>query len=219
MREDLKVFMRKKLLVFILVIIVAISGSMLFSYSRVSKGYELNKIGSNTKVIGELIKDHQYKFHSNIVLGNDGALAASILDLSLCADIEFDASTNNYLLKNPKLQITPIGCEQYDKEGEYLTSTSCSANYKFGMKPNQAFKQTIDVGYAKLLLDNKNIKITNIRSEDPKININSISDLKRFKDNNADILIQYNTLQQYFTQWYNIKFNLTSDKEGVFSIN
>lgn len=209
--------MRKRLLVLALVAII-ILGSAFYSNTKAYKGYEVNKIGSNIKVIGELIKDNQYRFRSNIMLGEKEPLSSSILELNLYAQVEFDNNTNKYVLKNPKLEITPMGCEQYDKQQEYLTQTGYSANYQFGIKPNQSYNQTMAVGYAKLFLNNKNIKINSIKSVDAKSKINSVSSLKRAKDNNVNVAIDYNSLEQNFTQWYSVKFNLTSDKEGEFII-
>jgi hypothetical protein len=211
--------MKKKLLILVLIAIIIFSGTAFYSSTKASKGYEVNKIGSNIKVKGELIKENQYRFHSNIMLGEKEPLSSSILELNLYAQVEFDNDTNKYVLKNPKLEITPIGCEQYDKQQEYLTPTGYSANYKFGIKPNQSFNQTMAVGYAKLFLNNKNIKINSIKSVNTESKINSISSLKRAKDNNANVAINYNSLEQYFTNWYCIEFNLISDKEGEFIIN
>lgn len=76
----------------------------------------------------------------------------------------------------------------------------------------------MDVGYAKLLSNNKNIEISEIESTNSQSKINTVSNLRRATDNNVNVMIDYNTLEQYFSQWYSIEFNLLSDKKGVFNI-
>lgn len=210
--------MKKKLLVLILVVIIIFSGVIFFNVTKVSEGYDVNKIGSSIEVTGELTKDNEYRFHTNIQLGEEEPLSYSILELNLYTQIEFDKNANKYILKNPKLEIIPIACEQYDKQKKYLTVTEYSANYQFGIKAYQSFKQTMAVGYAKLLSNNKNIQINGIESIDSHSKINTVSSLRRATDNNVNVVIDYNTLEQYFSQWYNIKFDLISDKKGVFNI-
>lgn len=209
--------MKKKLLVLILVVITIFSGVTFYNVNKISKGYNVNKLGS-IEVTGELISGNQYRFHTNVLLGKEIPLSSSILELNLYTQIEFDKNANKYILKNPKLEITPIGCEQYDKQQEYLTTNEYSVNCQFGIKPYQSFKQTMAVGYAKLLSNSKNIQINNIKNTDSQSKINTVSGLRRSKDNNANVEIDYNILEQYFSQWYNIKFNLVSDKKGVFNI-
>lgn len=210
--------MKKKLLVLTLVVISIFLGVIFFNVTKVSEGYDVNKIGSSIEVTGELTKDNEYRFHTNIQLGEEEPLSYSILELNLYTQIEFDKNANKYILKNPKLEIIPIACEQYDKQKEYLTVTEYSANYQFGIKAYQSFKQTMTVGYAKLLLNNKNIQINGIESIDSHSKINTVSSLRRATDNNVNVVIDYNTLEQYFSQWYNIKFDLISDKKGIFNI-
>lgn len=209
--------MKKKLLILILVVIIIFSGITFYNFTKTSKGYAVNKIGSSVEVIGELIKDNEYKFHTNIQLRETEPYLSSILELNLYTQVEFDQTANKYVLKNPKLEITPIGCEQYDKQQEYLTPTGYSANYQFGIKPNQSYNQTMAVGYAKLLANNKNIKINRIKSTDSHSKINTVSSLRRATDNNVNVVVDYNTLEQYFSQWYSVKFNLISDKKGIFN--
>jgi len=210
--------MKKKLLFLILVVIIIFLGITFYNVTKISKGYDINKIGRSIEVTGELIKDNEYRFHTNIQLGEKVPLSSSILELNLYTQVEFDKNANKYILKNPKLEITPIACEQYDKQQEYLTTTEYSANYQFGIKAYQSFKQTMDVGYAKLLSNNNNIQINEIESTNLQSKINTVSSLRMETDNNINVVIDYNTLEQYFIQWYSIKFNLLSDKKGVFNI-
>lgn len=210
--------MKKKLLFLILIVIIIFLSITFYNVNNISKGYDVNKIGRSIEVTGELIKDNEYRFHTNIQLGEKVPLSSSILELTLYTQVEFDKNANKYILKNPKLEITPIACEQYDKQQEYLTTTEYSANYKFGIKAYQSFKETMDVGYAKLLSNNKNIQINEIKSTNSQIKINNLSSLMRTTDNNVNVAIEYNTLEQYFSQWYSIKFNLISDKKGAFNI-
>ena len=210
--------MKKRLLFLILVVIIIFLGITFCNVTKISKGYDVNKIGRNIDVTGELIKDNEYRFHTNIQLGEKAPLSSSILELNLYAQAEFDRNTNEYILKNPELGITPIACEQYDKQQEYLTTTEYSANYQFGVKFHQSFKQTMDVGYAKLLSNNNNIQINEIESTNLQSKLNTVNSLRRESDNNVNVVIDYNTLEQYFNQWYSIKFNLLSDKKGVFNI-
>lgn len=213
-----EVFMKKKLLVLILVVIIILSCITFYYVTKVSKGYDVNKIGSSIEVTGELIKDNEYRFHTNIQLSEKGPISSSILELSIYTQVELDKNTDKYILKSPKLEIIPIACEQYDKQQEYLTAMEYSANYQFGVKAYQSFKETMKVGSAKLLSNNKNIQINGIEETDSHSKINTVSSLRRATDNNADVVIDYNTLEQYFSQWYSVKFNLISDKKGVFNI-
>lgn len=134
--------MKRKLLVLVLVVIIIFSGITFYNVTKTSKGYDVNKIGRSIEVTGEVIKDNEYRFHTNIQLGEKVPLSSSILELNLYTQVEFDKNANKYILKNPKLEITPIACEQYDKQQEYLTTTEYSANYQFGIKAYQSFKQT-----------------------------------------------------------------------------
>lgn len=208
--------MKKGLFIILIIAATSVLIGILYDNTKVIKGYTSNKIGSKIEVKGELIKDDEYKFHTYIFLGEEVPFSSSILELQLYTQMDMDKHIDKYVLNNPKLKVNAIGCEQYHKQQEYFDVNGYSANYQFGIKPNETFKQTMPVGYAKALLNSKNIKIENASSPHKTY---SISSLKKEADNNIDVTMNYKILNQYFTEWYNIKFQLLSDKKGVFIVS
>lgn len=74
------------------------------------------------------------------------------------------------------------------------------------------------VGYAKLLLDSKNIKILLLTPEDSNLKISSLEDLKAVKNNDTKVSVEYMNLENYYTIWDSVNFKATSYTEGVFTI-
>lgn len=207
----------KKRIYISLIVVIVLMVSLIININKPVKGYSINKAGNDINVKGNIINDDELSFHTFVKLGEEEALSSSIIEITLRTQIELDNSTDKYVLKNPKLQVNPIGCDQYDKE-EYIGEATCSANYQFGIKPNESFKNTIDIGIAKELLDSKNIRIDRITSESDLKKINSIDSLKKSNENNSKVTVEFTTLNQYYTGWYNIKFKPTASNEGTFMV-
>ncbi|MBC8061057.1 MAG: hypothetical protein H7Y18_10355 [Clostridiaceae bacterium] len=204
--------MKKKLLNLIISFIVII-GLVVYGNKTSIKGYEVNQCKSDIKISGTLVNGNQYNFHTFIQLGNEIPFTSSILELNLNTEIEFENKINKYILKNPKIEVNTIGCHVYTKDKQYINENQYSENYQFGVSPNETFKQTMAVGYAKLLLNDKNIKVNKVTSLESYTRINSISDLRAANDNVVKVAVDYTVLNQYYTQWYNVTFKTISDKE------
>lgn len=183
------------------------------------KGFELNKVAEEIKCLGTLINDKEYKFSTYVQLGAKDITFPSIIKLDFKGGIEFNKETNRYDFKNPKLEVIPIGCQQYAKEKQIITNSEYSANYEFGVKANESFKHDLEIGVAKVLIDGKWIKVKSAKSINTYNKINSVDDLMSSKDNSANVTVDFNNFNNYFTCWYNIRVKSISNNEVVFSVN
>lgn len=122
------------------------------------------------------------------------------------------------MLKNPKLQVTPIGCYECEKTPIIVRGTKCSQNYRVAANDDKILITTMDIGCGKLLLQNTNIKINQVNPINSSSNVNSVKRLKKAKNDYEKIVLNYNTEGFSFDQWLNIEFKVVSDKEGVFYV-
>lgn len=198
---------------------IIITGMIIYIKEGKTEGYDLRKIGEDVKVTGTLMEGNKYFFTTKVNLGKEVPISYSMMEIKLYTEIEYDHKEKDYVLKNPDIEVIPIGCEGRAQGGKYISKNEYSMGYEFGIKPNEIYSETMAVGFAKNLLKNQNIKVNKIIAVDSYSKINSINDLKRVKDNNKMVAVYYSTLEQYFSQWYHIKFKLTSEKEGIFSVN
>jgi hypothetical protein len=182
-------------------------------------GYELNKTGKEIKCLGTLVNDKEYQFSTYVQLGTKEMTFSSIIKLNFKGIIELNKENKRYEFKNPILEITPIGCQQYAKEKQVITNSEYSANYEFGVKANESFDQDMEIGIAKVLLDDKSIKVRSAKSANTCIKINSVNDLKSSKDNKANVTLDFYNSGNYFTCWYVIIVRCISDNEVVLSVN
>ncbi|WP_040211084.1 hypothetical protein [Clostridium polynesiense] len=138
--------------------------------------------------------------------------------MKLYAQIEEGKDKDKFILENTKLEVNPIGCREYDKGAEYIKENLYSKNFQFGIRPNERFEQLMAFKYTKFLSENKNIKINRVD------NINSLYKIKSLKslqgtDGDNRVLVDYNTLEQCFSQWFNVTFKLNSKTEGEFIVS
>lgn len=197
--------------IFIIVLITGCNNST-------NKGYEVEKIDTPILVDGILVDENKYEFSTIVQLKDENILTAAMIEIKLTTEIKLDDITNKYVLNNSKLDINSIGCNIDSSEPESIDSDVYTKNYQIAVKQNENFKQTMDVGYAKLLLQDANIQINSISSMDSDSNIKTIKDLEGFKDNSKVVFIDYYNLNNYFSAWYQIKFELDSKDKGIFTI-
>lgn len=212
--------MKKKICIFLIIITIAFLGILIYGANKKYEGYEINKVGNDILLKGELLKHSEYHFRTFVQLNKKVPLSFSILEININTKIELDKDTNKYILKNTKFEVTPIGCIQNSIENEIIDENGYSGIYTFGVKPNQEFKQLMDVGCAKLLLDNAEIKINNILSVNFDDKIDSVSTLKKTKNNSAKVTIEYSNSNKYYDNIiFRLKFKATSCNEGIVTIN
>lgn len=198
--------------------------SCLFIFSSISgcvnttaKGYELPKRNTPILVDSVLNNENKYEFSTVVKLEDENNLTGTILKINLITEIKLD-SNNKYILENSKLDIEPIGCNIYSIDNERIEGNRLTQNYQIGVKQNEEFNKSMEIGYAKLLIDDSNIRINSISSIDDSLNINTYKDLERFKDNSKIVSLNFTNLNNYFSAWYQIKFDLNSKDKGTFTV-
>lgn len=198
---------------------IIITGMIIYIKEGKSEGYELKKTKEDIMVTGTLLEGNKYLFTTRVNLGEEVPVSYSMMEIKLYTEIEYDDKEIDYVLKNTDMEVVPIGCKEKAFGGKYTGKREFTMNYEVATKSNEIYSETMAVGFVKNLLKNENIKINKITAVDSYSKINSINDLRRTKNNNLMVTVEYSTLEQYFSQWYSIKFRLTSKNEGVFSVN
>ncbi|SHJ75775.1 hypothetical protein SAMN05444401_3817 [Clostridium amylolyticum] len=211
--------MKKKFNLIALCISIIITGTIIYIKEGKSEGYDLKETKEDIMVTGTLLEGNKYLFTTRVNLGKDIPISYSMMEIKLYTEIEYDDKEIDYVLKNTDMEVIPIGCKEKAFGGKYTGKREFKMNYEVATKSNEIYSETMAVGFAKNLLKNENIKINKITAVNSYSKIDSINDLKRTKNNNLMVAVEYSTLEQYFSQWYNIKFRLTSKNEGTFSVN
>lgn|GEM_PF-4475360 len=211
--------MKKKFNLIALCISIIITGTIIYIKEGKSEGYDLKETKEDIMVTGTLLEGNKYLFTTRVNLGKDIPISYSMMEIKLYTEIEYDDKEIDYVLKNTDMEVIPIGCKEKAFGGKYTGKREFKMNYEVATKSNEIYSETMAVGFAKNLLKNENIKINKITAVDSYSKINSVNDLKRTKNNNLMVAVEYSTLEKYFSQWYNIKFRLTSKNEGIFSVN
>jgi len=210
---------KKKFNLIALCISIIITGTIIYIKEGKSEGYDLKETKEDIMVTGTLLEGNKYLFTTRVNLGKDIPISYSMMEIKLYTEIEYDDKEIDYVLKNTDMEVIPIGCKEKAFGGKYTGKREFKMNYEVATKSNEIYSETMAVGFAKNLLKNENIKINKITAVDSYSKINSVNDLKRTKNNNLMVAVEYSTLEKYFSQWYNIKFRLTSKNEGIFSVN
>lgn len=184
-----------------------------------NKEYKINKVAKDIKTLGTLTSDNEYNFSTYVQLGANDVQFPALVKLNLKSGIQLDKKSNSYIFKNPKLEVSTIGCKEYAKNQQVITDSEYKANFQFGVQQNEHFSQSMEVGIAKPFLDNKSIAVNSVAPVNNSNQIYSVSDIKKSKDNKANVTVDYNNIKDYFSCWYNISVKCISKKEVVFSVN
>lgn len=207
----------KKRFTILFIICIFIIGIFLV-YNNISyEGYEVNKIKEEILVDGIKLDNSKYEFNTVVEFGfgDEENLLSSILQLNLITEMKFDEMSNKYILKNADLNITPIIGNIYSIDQKNIEGNIFTQNLETGVEVDQCFNQVMEVGYAKLLLENENVVVNEINSYS-NFNINSKKDLKKIKDNSELIIVNYNNLENNYKSWYRITFEITPEGQGIF---
>lgn len=201
----------------IIIVCIFIIANLSACVSATIQGHELSKRNTTILVEGILNNENKYEFSTVVKLEDYDNVTGAMLKIKLITEIKLNSS-NEYVLENSKLYVEPIGCNIYTMDNETIEGTSLTQNYQIGVKQNEEFNQSMEIGYAKLLIDNKNIRINSISSIDDDLNIDTIKEVKKFKDNSKILLLNFTNLDNYFSIWYRIKFELNSKDKGTFTV-